>query len=378
ADGRALGRRLASSRPRVLVAGAGVAGRSVAYHLCRLAFDVTLIDPGPDPSATTRASLGVLTHCNGLDSPLSRLYRDGHQGYASLAADLAAETGIDIGWRALGGIDLVLTEADEAEAEEELRFNQERGCPVERLDAAAVRSLEPRVCPACRGGLYFPGDHRVDPERLSAALLQSVVLQGGKVCFGEALQGFAEAGPSGLVARTSAGTIPADFAVLAAGSWTGELAQTLGARVPVRPVRGQHLRFPGESVAHVVRHGGHHLLPASGQTVVGATVEEVGFELSTTPEAARVLGEALARVQGTAAPPDTPPAAPRSQRAGLRPKPKGGRPLIGPLQDFPRVFVATGHYKSGILMGPVTGQIVAEWMARGEAPRDMGHFEPER
>ncbi|MEW6754922.1 MAG: FAD-dependent oxidoreductase [Candidatus Latescibacterota bacterium] len=374
---------MTSTRPRALVAGAGVVGRSVAYPLCRLAFHVTLIDAGPDPSPATRASLGVLTHFNGGDSPLSLLYRDGHQGYASLARDLADQTGIDIGWRALGGLDLILTEGDEAAAEEEVRLDQERGCPVERLDAAAVRSLEPHLAPACRGGLYFPGDHRVNPELLCAALLRGVVREGGQAHFGEALQGFVEAGSAGVVVRTTQGRRSADFAVLATGAWTAELASMLRAPVPVRPVRGQHLRFPGERVAHVVRHGGHHLLPAGGQTVVGATVEEVGFDLSTTPEAAQVLGEALARMQGTASPPassadGSQPGSLVDQRAGLRPKPKGGRPLIGPLRDFPRVFVATGHYRNGILMGRVTGRIVAEWMARGEAPREMGYFAPER
>lgn len=354
-------------------------GRSVAWHLCRLAFDVLLVDARPEPSATTRASLGVLTHYNGGDSPLSHLYRQAHQGYAALSQELAEQTGIDIGWRAPGGLDLILTDEDDAAAEEELRLNHARGCPVERLGADAVLALEPRVSPRVRGGLWFPGDHRVDPERLCAALRRGIAVQGGEVRFGEALLGLDPPPAGEVVARTTQRVQAFDFAVLAAGAWTAQLAETVGACVPVRPIRGQHLRFAGERVAHVVRHGGHHAVPAAGATLVGATVEEVGFDLAATPEAAQTLGEALRRMEGRDEGEATVPAPlPAEQRAGLRPKPKGGRPLIGPLGAWPRVFVATGHYKSGVLMGPVTGRIVAEWMAHGQPPRDMRYFAPER
>jgi glycine oxidase len=120
-----------------------------------------------------------------------------------------------------------------------------------------------------------------------------------------------------------------------------------------------------------LRHGGYHLLPVEETVVVGATVEEVGFDLSTTAEAGERFSEVFAHALAF-------PCRPGEQRAGLRPKPKGGRPLIGPLQGWPQIFAATGHYKNGILMGPLTGQVVAEWMSTGKAPRDMSYFAPER
>jgi glycine oxidase len=362
-----------TSYPQALVVGAGVVGRSVGYYLSRRDFAVALIDASPSgTSDTSRASLGVITHFNGGDNPLSRFYRDSHEGFSSLSAELREETGVDIGWREPGGIDLIITDEDEAQAEETLTFNRERGCPAERVEGDELRRMEPGLGEQVRAGVYFPGDHRVDPEKLSEGLLRGLQLRGGTIDFDEELLEIEAAGNGRVLARTSEGERPADFLVLAAGSWSRGLGEKLGATIPVRPIRGQHCRFAGgEQVRHILRHGGHHLLPVEERIAVGTTVEEVGFDTSITTEAADIFEAAFTSVL-------TLPCASGEQRAGLRPKPKGGRPLIGPLTEHPQVFAATGHYKNGVLMGPLTGQVSAEWMATGEAPRDMSYFAPER
>ena len=363
---------MATDRTTVLVVGGGIIGSSVAYYLTRQGVGVHLLEAGAGPSSTTRASLGVLTHFNGGDNPYSAFYRDGLATYEVLSRELQEETGIDIGWRPLGGLNLICTDEDEAEAEELLRFNQERGCPAERVDAAQVRRLEPRLSSRVRGGVYFPGDQQVDPENLCRGMLQAVEQGRGRISYGEALEGFEEVTDDGVVVRTSRGTRAAEFLVLAAGSWTGELGEQLGVRIPVRPVRGQHCRVGvGGELHHILRHGGYHLVPGAGQILVGSTVEEVGFAPDTTPEAARQFEAVQRQIL------DLPPE-PVEQRAGLRPKPKGGRPLIGPLGAYPRIFAATGHYKNGILMGPITGQVISEWIAGGQPSRDMSYFAAER
>jgi glycine oxidase len=363
---------MAADRSAVLVVGGGVVGRSVAYYLALRDIEVHIIDAGPDVSSTTRASLGVLTHFNGGDNPYSALYRDGHASYEELAVQLQAETGVDIGWRPLGGIDLILSDEDEAAARELLRFNRERGCVAEQVDAAELRRLEPLISTEVRGGVYFPGDHRVDPEKLAQGLLRAVEQRRGRLFSGESLEGFEESSARGVVVRTNRGTRAAEFLVLAAGSWSGLLGERLGVSIPVRPVRGQHSRFgPGAAVRHVLRHGGHQLVAAAGQVIVGATTEDVGFDTETTATAARLFEGAwrqLLEVQPE----------PVEQRAGLRPKPRGGRPLIGPLSAHPRILVATGHYKNGILLGPITGQVISEWIVEGRPSRDMAYFAAER
>ncbi len=358
---------MALSGARTLVIGAGIIGRSTAYFLARQGVQVVLLDEGIGTgSPTSRASLGVLTHCNGGDNPYAQLFRDGHALHARLAHDLAEDVGADVGWRPRGGIELF---ADPAQLEEVWHFNRRRGCRVERLDERAWRAAEPALVGGGEG-LYFADDHRVDPLKLGAALWAAARRQGASAAWGECVWRIAQAGEAVEVA-TNQGIHRADFAVLAAGAWTGGLAAQLGAQVALRPVRGQQARFAGAPLRHLVRINGRHFIPTSGETIVGSTVEEVGFRLATTRAAAAEFAAEVRSAFGRCLPLSR-------QQAGLRPKPRGGRPLIGPLTNAPRVFVASGHYKNGVLLGPITGQIVARWIAEGTPGRDMRCFAPER
>jgi len=139
----------------------------------------------------------------------------------------------------------------------------------------------------------------------------------------------------------------------------------------VRPVRGEHGCFGGEGLRHVLRHSGHQIIPTARGTIVGATAEEVGFIVDTTEAGQCALCAVRARLLAVSG-------SLRSQRAGLRAKPKAGRPMIGPLNEHPRVFIATGHYKNGVLMGPLTGQVIACWVLEEQPGRDMQPFVPER
>jgi len=347
-----------------------VIGLSAAYYLSARGFRVHLLDPGPFPSAATRASLGVLTHCNGGDDPFSRLYRQGHALHAHLAAQLHTETGLDVGWRPLGGLDLACTEAEIPTLRAELAYNQERNCPAEWVEGEALRHLEPTLSPQVLAGVYFPTDQRVDPEALCRALWQAAQARGARFSTGEGVEEFAQEG-EGVRVRTRSAEHRADFLVLATGAWTGALGEGKGVGVPVRPVRGQHCRFVGPPLRHILRWGGAHLLPAGGELVAGATVEEVGFETATTPEAAAHFSQLCGQLLDH-------PLRLLEQRAGLRPKPKGGRPHIGPLREQSRVLVASGHYKNGILLGPLTGLLLAEWIAQGRPPFDLERFAPQR
>lgn len=358
--------------PGVLVVGAGVIGSAVAYHLARRGLRVTVIDADHQPSLTTRASLGVLTHFNGGSNPLSRLYRDGLHSFPGLTRDLLEETGADIGWRRCGGLDLVIGDADESEARANLSYNEDRQCHAEWVDGHRLGDLEPTVVHQARAAVYYPDDQRVDPVRLRQALLQAAVQRGARLGLGEELAQLVRLDHETLMARTTTGSITARTIVLAAGAWTGALASQLGARLVLRPVRGQHLRFTaGPCPQCVLRHGGFHALGVEGDVVVGATVEDVGYAPEVTPAAAAGLFAARQIMLGAAARPTT-------QQVGLRPKPKGARPMVGPLREWPQVFVATGHYKNGVIMGPVTGELIAAWVDRGQAPWDLSYFAPER
>ncbi len=355
------------SGARVLVVGAGIVGCAVAYFLARRGCQVVVLDEhGVAESATSRASLGVLSHPNGGDNPYAQLYRDGHALHSVLAAELAEETGLDVGWRPLGGVELC---ADEQEREEIYQFNRSRGCAVERLDERALQAREPALVGGDRG-LFFPDDHRVDPPKLGVALWAGAQKRGAVAHSGERVARLAQ-DAGGVEVATRREVYRGDFAVLAAGAWTGPLAAMLGADVAVRPVRGQHVRLGGSPLRHLVRARGRYMVSDGDTTIAGSTVEEVGYALDTTTEAAADLRAWIGRLLGR----DLPLV---EQRAGLRPKPRGGRPLIGPLAATPRFFVASGHYKNGVLLGPISGKIIARWIVEGAPGRDMDRFEPER
>ena len=357
-------------RPRVLVAGAGIVGSCAAFFLaCRQA-RVQLIDRDPDPSATTRASLGVLTHFREGDDPYSTFYRDAHALHRELAPQLREETGIDVGWRALGGIDLAF---GEAEAEEVMAGLRDRGgrCRWEWLEHDKVLRLEPMVSSRVSGGVFFPDDHRVDPQALGLALRTAARQRGAGILLGSQLLRI-EADDNGVNARIREGNRSReerfDCAVLAAGSWTGELIAEAAGGPRIRPVRGQHCRYRGGTeIGHVLRWDSHHLVPSGDAIVVGATVEDAGFDTRTTEAAVSGFTAVFRRVL------DLEPVL-LSQRAGLRPKPRKGRPVIGPVDPSARLFVASGHYRNGVLLGPLTGEVLADWIVGGRPPRDMSLF----
>ncbi len=362
---------MAFSGAQVLVVGAGIVGRSIAYYLSRSGARPLLIDAGGGPSDASRASLGVITHFSGGASTYALFIRDSHAAHRPLAAELCDETGIDVGWRPLGGIDLILNDEDEVEAEAIWRDQSQRGVKVERLSAAQVRALEPNISTSVRWGLYYAEDERVAPVPLGDALLQAALARGAQVRYGERLEQIELSHAGGVEVQTSHRRRHADFLVLASGAWTTSLVEQLGAKIVLRPVRGQRGRFAGAAPRHVLRHGGHMVIPESDSILVGATAEEVGFTNETTLAAARYLSAVRARVLAGAA-------KLVGQDAGLRAKPRAGRPMIGPLVGHPRVFIATGHYKNGVLMGPLTGQIATRWMLEGDPARDMQPFFPER
>lgn len=358
---------VAGSTPRVIVIGAGLIGRATAYFLAHDGAAVTLVDRDPAPSATSRASLGVLTHAYGRHDALSEFYRDSLALHEPLAARLQQQSDIDVGWRPLGGIDVAFNEDDAEALRQNFDFNRSRGADAIWLDAQQLRDAEPGLSHAALGGVLFPQDARVDPVRLGEALLSSAIATGCRLRLSTTVQAV-QATDTGvrceLADADGTRTETFDAGVVTTGAWSKTLLPCLG----VRPVRGQSARLAGEHVRHVVRWGGQHALPdGDGATFIGGTVEDVGFDLSTTEAAAAELGDWAAHMF-------TARAELSGLRAGLRPKPRQGRPFIAPVHDGARLFAAAGHYKNGVLMGPLTGKVVARWVLHHDPGRDMSPF----
>ncbi|MBT3346477.1 MAG: FAD-binding oxidoreductase [Gemmatimonadetes bacterium] len=356
-----------------IILGAGLVGRSLAYYLTRSDIDVTLVDaddPAHSVSPTTRASLGALTRPNTSADSLSRFYRLSHELHRPLAEQLAEETGVDVGWRPCGGLDVAYDEAAVRYLRDRGTRLLERGARGEWLTAAQVAEHAPALRPGILDACWWRDDHQVDTVQLSRALWMGAHQEGATYRQGSALR--IETGPAVILGGGE--RLEADVVVIAAGARSAGLLADLGVTpTPVRSIPGQSLRLrTAADLPMIVHWQDVHMLRAGKDTLsIGATVEEPADTAEPTPAAREHL---LARARWLLGQDDL---IVETHVAGLRPKPRRGRPLIAALPS-PGLFVATGHYKSGALMAPLTGQVVARWIVDGDPRIDLAPFSIDR
>jgi glycine oxidase len=304
--------------------------------------------------------------------PMLDLLLAAREMYPAYLEALREETGTDCGYSAAGTLYLALREEDEPELAERFAWQSAAGLAVERLDAAATREAEPGVSPAVRMALRFPGDHQVDNRALGAALWSAARSAGAEFRLGaRAVRLLCEGGRAAGVALADGGRIAAGAVVLAGGAWAGRL-EGLPRPVPVEPVHGQLAAI--ESVPplfrHVVDTPRCYLVPRGpGRVIVGATVEHTGLRKAVTPWGLmRLLGAAVE-------------AAPALEHAplaefwsGLRPGTPDDLPILGPDPGLPGLVYATGHYRNGILLAPLTGEAVGGLLAGEGWPAELEAF----
>ena len=368
--------------PDVAVIGGGLIGLSVAWRALSRGLRVTVLERAEPAGATSRVAAGMLAPVSeaafGEDALLA-LNRASASRYGSWLAEIASASGRDPGHRACGTL-LVARDSDQAAAlEREAAFREELGLPVERLRPSAARRLEPALAPALRAALHVPGDHAVDPRRLAGALLEAIERTGGAVRAHTPVEALRVDGGRVTGARLAGGEVlEAGAVVVAAGCWSAGLAGLPEeAAVPLRPVKGQLLRLrdpagPG-LLERVVRTEDAYLVPrADGGYVLGATVEERGWDTTVTAGAMHeLLREAVAVVPGVAE------LELEEARAGLRPCTPDNAPAIGP-GALAGLHWATGHHRHGVLLAPVTADLVVAGLA-GEPPGALGEpFAPLR
>ncbi len=363
--------------PDLVVIGGGIAGMCVAHEACRRGLRPLVLDRGEAGAATTAVAAGML-------APVS----EAHFGEPELLAlNLAAAERWPAWEGELGGVGrlecgtlLVARDRDQAEAlERELAFRLECGLRAQRLLPSAARRLEPALAPTVRLGLDVPDDHAVEPAVLTGALLRAVAAGGGEVRAGTDVAEIEIAGDRVAGVRLAGGErIATGHVVAAAGPWSGELAGVPeAARVPVRPVKGQllHLRDPAGPglVERVVRSEEMYLVPrGDGRYVLGASVEERGFDTAITAGAVHdLLREAAEVVPGLLELEVT------GALAGLRPGTPDNAPALGPGM-LEGLHWATGHFRHGILLAPVTGEAVIAGVLGEAAPAAAAPFTPLR
>ncbi len=295
--------------------------------------------------------------------------------YPSLVDALQDETGIDVQYMTSGMLLVAQTEGWAEVLRALGRAQQESGPSIEWVEGEPLRRLEPGLSSALPGAAYSPGQRHVNPGLLTQALAQAAAARGAALRQGTAVSRFLASGPRVTAVRTTDGDkIAADHIVLAAGPWTRRLGHKLGVDLPTRPIRGQMLAYRAAPVRHILWGEDGYLVPkAGGFLYAGATVEDVGFRPRTTRR-----GLAGLRRMATAMVPALRYAEVVSAWAGLRPGSPDGHPIIGRLPGKENVYAASGHFRNGILLGPITGKLIAQLITEGRSEMPLEPFSPSR
>lgn len=369
----------------VLVVGGGIIGLVTAWRAAQRGLATAVVDPEPGGGAARVAAgmLAAVTELHYGEETLLGLNLASARRYPGFAAELTELTGHDLGYRACGTLAVALDADDRAHLRELHALQQRSGLDSQWLSGRDCRRLEPMLAPGVRGGLRVDGDHQIDPRRLAAALVTACERAGVTVHRVRA-ERLVVAGDRATGVVTADGTeLGAGQVVLAAGSLSGRLAGVpADVLPPVRPVKGQVVRltmpvrhgpFLNRTVRAVVRGSHVYLVPReNGELVIGATSEEMGWDTTVTAGGVyELLRDAHELVPGITELPLT------ETLAGLRPASPDNAPLLGPT-GLEGLLLATGHYRNGVLLTPVTGDAMAEVLTTGALPEVARPFTPRR
>lgn len=371
--------------PDAIVVGAGAIGLACAWRLAQRDLAVTVVDPDPGAGASHVAAgmLAPVTEVHFGEEPLLALNLESARRYPSFVERLEGEAGRSVAYLPCGTLAVAADADDHAALGRLYDFQRRLGLDVERLTSRECRRLEPSLSPTVRGGLHVGGDHQVDPRRLVGALLVACSSAGVEVVRRRVTEiPVGRDRRVGGIALDDGTSIATACVVLAGGAWSSAIGGLPpDALPPIRPVKGQLLRLrqpPGPTLLNgtvrgLVAGSSVYLVPrADGEVVVGATVEEQGFDTAVTAGAVHdLLRDAYALVPGITE------LEVAETAAGLRPCTPDNAPVIG-RSAVEGLVLATGHFRNGILLTPVTADAVADAVTGAPLPEVARAFGPDR
>jgi glycine oxidase len=331
------------------IVGGGIIGLASAWRAVQRGLRVCVLERGSAGCGASSAAIGVLAR-DPETAGFSALAHRSSELWPSFADELRSETGIDPGYTRCGS--LVLS----------FDGTRDESLDGEWLEGHECRALEPGIAADCRGGVHLPQDAQVDPRRAVAALA---------ALLGDAVRVNADVVELGehAVVLADGTRIEAERVVLAVGAWS---SRRLAKRLPITPVKGQTLRLRGPLPAtRIIRSEHVFVVPrASGETVIGATIEDAGYDTAATEAATEFLVGQARRVVPAVGGLELVEAV-----ASLRPATPDDGPLIG---EWEGLLVASGHYRNGILLAPITAEAIAALLTGEEPPPEVAPFHPDR
>ena len=359
----------------MVIVGGGIIGCSIAFSLAKAGVKPLILEKTAIAAEASSGGAGLLSTQAHTDEggPLFDLKLASRALYSDLAAELRERTDTDIELRPLGHVVPAFGSEDATLIRRRVAWQSARGLTAGWLSATEARDLEPGLPEALQGAGWFPDDHHVNPTAVTQGLAGAVTRLGGQVRVACPVSELLLDGERVTGVRTAEGPIAAGVVVLAAGAWSGEFQQSAGIPIPVLPAKGQIAvaRLPEPALRHVVYEQIYVIPRATGEHIIGSTVEYVGFDKGVTVE-----GIAALLADATRIVPALREAEMVTSYGCLRPASTDGMPLLGPVPDRPGLVLATGHFRNGILLAPITGQLIAEVYPPGRQLHTPGAVPP--
>lgn len=371
----------------IVIVGGGICGLCIGWRLAQAGQGVCVLDRGEANQQATWAAAGMLApqvEAEHGEEALLPLAMESRALWADFAGDLQSDTGIDVDYRTEGTLVVAVDRDDREYLEHRYEYFREMGLGVEWLSGYEARQKEPYLARAVTGAIYSPLDHQVDNRKVGDALKAAYLKAGGILREHTEVDEILIRDGRTQGVRVGDEEIEAEAVVIAAGAWSRNIPGLPDpARPPVRPLKGQMvaLQMPDGAplIDHVVWGPGNSIVPSiylapkdGGRLVVGATVEEMGFNTEMTAgglfELLRSAWEVLPGIY------DLPVL---ESWAGLRPASRDDAPILGPT-SIEGLIMATGHHRNGILLAPITAQAVSDYLLSGRVASLIKPFLLER
>ena len=360
----------------VLIVGGGVIGLSLARALHKKGVrKITIVERDTCGMQASFAAAGMLAPHAETDriDPFFQFCSESNELYPAFAAELLEETGVDIELDRAGTLYLALTERDSNELRRRFEWQRSAGLNVQHLTAAETRQTEPFVSPDVRESLFFPNDGQVENRKLIEALLEYCRLHGIEIRAGAEVSGILTSGDQVLGVETLDEKLFAGTTVIATGAWTS-LIKLGPNRLPVKikPIKGQMIAFHTAKrlFQKVIYSPRGYIVPrADGRILAGATVEDAGFDTETTEAGIELLRGTAGEISPSLGSLEI-----SEKWVGLRPFAADALPVLGRVDGYENLVIATAHYRNGILLAPITARVLADEIVGTASSEYLEHF----
>jgi len=362
----------------VIVIGGGIIGCSIAHRLAGEGMAVTVIERGEPGREASWAAAGMLApqaeSAHSVPPALRELFEASHALYPEFVAELEDETGIHIDYQTNGSVMVAMDYQETKMLAGLLERHMETGRDVEELTAHQVKEKQPGLSEAVEAALFFPDDHAVDNRQLMSALVEGARRRDVTFLNHTPVLGLDFQGERVRGARIPGRVVEGDTFILAAGCWT-DLVATGEVVTAVRPIRGQIvcLQNKPQTLRHLIHASDCYIVPwPDGRTLIGSTLENVGFDKTVTAEGMhKLISAGIKTVPGLRS------ATVRDHWAGLRPNTPDDLPVLGKTR-YSNLIVATGHFRNGILLAPITAKLITELLVSGQPAIPLEPFSSTR